>query len=88
VLLLLALYTAMTAARLALCTMTLNQMAALVIVMGSFNAGILPSPERKVQKSSHQTQISKQNKAKGEAIHAQAHACATTLVANERANPR
>ena len=37
---------------------------------------------------SHQEQISKQNKRKRKAIHAQAHARATTLVAEERALPK
>jgi len=56
--------------------------------VGGINAGILPSPERKVRKRSHQEQISKQNETKRKVVHAQAHACATTLVAEERALPK
>jgi hypothetical protein len=52
------------------------------------NAGILPSPERKVRKMSHQEQIGKQNESKRKVVHAQAHARATTLVAEERALPK
>jgi hypothetical protein len=37
---------------------------------------------------SHQEQISKQNERKRKAVHAQAHARATTLVAEERALPK
>jgi hypothetical protein len=68
--------------------MTPNPTAASVITVGGINAGILPSPERKVRKTSHQEQISKQNKTKCKAVHAQAHARATTLVAEERALPK
>ncbi len=86
-LLLLALATAVMVARLALCKITPNQMAALVIVAGGVNAGILPPPDRKVRKTSHQSQISMQNKVKRKAVHAQAHARTTTLLAKERAKP-
>jgi hypothetical protein len=51
-------------------------------------AAALPSPERKVRKTSHQEQINKQNETKRKAIHAQAHARATTLVAEERMKPK
>ena len=44
--------------------------------------------ERKVQKMSHQEQISKQNERKRKAVHAQAHARATTLIAKERMKPK
>jgi hypothetical protein len=76
-----------TVARPVLCTITPNQTAALVVLIGGVNAGILPSLERKVRKTSHQAQINRQNKAKRKAVHAQAHACAATLVAKERAKP-
>ena len=52
------------------------------------NAGILPSPERKVRKTSHQEQIGKQNESKCKGIHAQAHSRTTILVAEERALPK
>ena len=61
----------------------LNQ-TALIVAVGEINAAILPSPERKARKTSHQNQINNQNERKHKAIHAQAHACATTLVAKER----
>ncbi len=41
-----------------------------------------------MRKTSHQEQISKQNERKRKAVHAQAHACATTLVAEERVMPK
>ena len=47
-------------------------------------AGNLPSPQRKTRKTCNQEQIEKQNGQKQKALHAQAHACATTLVAEER----
>ena len=56
--------------------------------MSGINAVILPSPERKARKTSHQEQISKQNVRKHKAVHAQAHGRATTLVAEERALPK
>jgi hypothetical protein len=56
--------------------------------VGGINAGILPSPERKVRKTSHQDQIGKQNERKCKAIHAQAHTRATTLIAKQRAMPK
>ena len=59
-----------------------------VSAVGGIGASILPSPERKVRKLSHQVQIRKQNKRKRKAIHAQSHAQVTTLVAEERAKPR
>ena len=73
----------------ALRTITPNLAAAPVVtVVSRMNAGILPSPERKVRKTSHQEQISKQNEKKRRTIHAQVHARATTLVAEERALPK
>ncbi len=44
----------------------------------------LPSPPRKTQKTSHQEQIARQNERKRRAIQGQAHARATTLIAEER----
>jgi hypothetical protein len=41
-----------------------------------------------VRKTSHQEQIDKQNETKRKAAHAQAHARATTLVAEERMKPK
>jgi hypothetical protein len=86
--LLLALATVATTARPALRMISLNQMAAPVVTVSGINAGILPSPERKVRKTLHQKQIGKQNKRKRKVIHAQAHVRATTLVAKERAMPK
>jgi hypothetical protein len=63
-------------------------MVAPVVAVGGVNAGILPSLERKVSKTSHQEQIGKQNERKLKAVHAQAHAHATTLVAKERGVPK
>jgi hypothetical protein len=57
-------------------------------MVGGVNAGILPSLERKVRKMLHQEQIGKQNKRKRKAIYAQAHARATTLIAEERVMSR
>ncbi len=71
----------------ALRTITPNLAAALVVTVAGINAGILPSPERKVRKTSHQEQIGKQNESKRKVVHAQAHARATTFVAEERALP-
>jgi len=79
--LLLALATVATTARLAL------RLVAPVFVVGGIDAGILPSPERKVRKTPHQEQIGKQNERKHKAVHAQAHVRATTLVAEERMKP-
>jgi hypothetical protein len=67
---------------------TPNQTAAPVITVGGYNAGIFPSPERNVRKLLHQEQIGKQIERKRKAAHAQAHARATTLVAEERAMPK
>ncbi len=69
----------------ALRTITPNPTVAPVVTVGGVNAGILPSPERKVRKTSHQEKIGKQNERKCKAVHAQAHARATPLVAEERA---
>ena len=70
----------------ALRTITPDMAAAPVVTVCGINAGgILPSPERNVRKTSDQKQISKQNERKRKAVYAQAHARATTLVAEERA---
>jgi hypothetical protein len=84
----LALVSVATMATPVLQTITPNPTVAPVITVGGFNAGILPSPERKVRKTLHQEQIGKQNKRKRKVVHAQAHARATTLVAEERAMPK
>jgi hypothetical protein len=78
---LLALATEVTVTRPALRTNTLNQAPAPFIMAGEVNAGILLSLERKVQKTSHQEQISKQNERKRKAVHAQAHMYTATLIA-------
>jgi hypothetical protein len=75
-------------ARLVLKIIMPNQAAAPVFMVGGFDASILPSLERKVRKTLHQEQISKQNKSKRKAVHAQAHARTTTLIAKERAIPK
>ncbi len=87
---LLALATVAPAAssRLALQTIMPNLAAAPTVTVAGMNAGILPSLERKVRKTSHQEQISKQNERKRKVVRAQAHARATTLVAKERALPK
>ncbi len=85
---LLALAPVATTARPALQSILTKQTVAPVIVVGGIDASILPSPERKVRKTSHQEQIGKQNKRKCKAVHAQAHARATTLVAKERMKPK
>ena len=60
--LLLALASVETTARPALRTITPNPTVAPVVMVCGVNAGILPSPERKVRKTSHQEQIlGKQN---------------------------
>ena len=79
---------AASSSRPALRTITPNLAAAPVVTVAGMDAGILPSPDRKVRKTSHQEQIGKQNEKKRKAIHAQAHARATTLVAEERALPK
>jgi hypothetical protein len=85
---LLALATVAMTARPALRLILTKQTVAPVIVVGGIDASIHPSPERKVQKTSHQEQIGKQNERKRKAVHAQAHARATTLVAEERMKPK
>ena len=57
-------------------------------MVGGIDASIHPSPERKVRKISHQEQIGKQNERNRNAIHAQAHGRATTLIAEERMKPK
>ncbi len=73
---LLALATVAPAAssRPALQTITPNQEAAPTVTVAGMNAGILSSQERKVRKTSHQEQISKQNERKRKVVRAQAHA--------------
>ena len=78
---------AASSSRPALRTITPNLAAAPVVTVAGMNAGILPSPERMVRKTSHQEQIGKQNESKCKGIHAQAHSRATILVAEERALP-
>ncbi len=85
---LLSLYSVATTARPALRTITPNLTVAPIVMVGGVNADILLSPQRKVRKTSHQEQIGKQNKRKRKAVHAQAHARATTIVAKERAMPK
>jgi hypothetical protein len=80
--------TVATTARPALRSILTKQTVAPVIVVGEIDARILPSPERKVRKTSHQEQIDKQNETKRKAAHDQAHARATTLVAEERMKPK
>ncbi len=84
----LALMSVAMTARPALRTIMPNPTVAPVVTVGGVNAGILPSPERKVRKMLHQEQIGKQNERKCKAVHAQAHARATTLVAKEKAMPK
>ena len=49
---------------------TITTVPAAVSVVGGIDASILPSPERKVRKTSHQEQINKQNETKRKALHA------------------
>ena len=79
---------AAASSRLALRTITPNPTAVPVVTVGGINAGILPSPERKVRKMSHHEQIGEQNKRKRKVVHAQDHMHAITLVAKERALPK
>ena len=86
-LLALAMVASAASSRPALRTITPNLATAPIVTVAGMNAGILPSPERKVRKTSHQEQIGKQNESKCKGIHAQAHSRATILVAEERALP-
>jgi hypothetical protein len=61
---------------------------AAVSVLPAAGVAALPSPPRKTQITSHQEQIARQNERKQKAVHAQAHARATTLVAEERAKEK
>jgi hypothetical protein len=61
---------------------------AAVSVLPAAGVAALPSPPRKTRKTSHQEQIARQNDRKQKAVHAQAHARATTLVAEERAKEK
>jgi hypothetical protein len=88
---LLALSTTANMGRAALTTITPVPVA--VSVLPAAGLAALPSPPRKMQKTSHQEQITRQNERKHRAVHGQAHARATTLIAEERAkeekeNPR
>ncbi len=81
---LLALSTTANAGRAALVTITPVPVA--VSVFPAAGVAALPSPpSRKTQKMLHQEQIAQQNERKHRAVHGQAHARATTLVAEERA---
>ena len=62
--------------------------AAVFVFPAAAGADALPSPPRKTRKTSHQEQIARQNERKHRAVHAQAHARATTLVAEERAKEK
>jgi hypothetical protein len=75
---LLALSTTANVGRAALATITPVLVA--VSVLSAAGVAALPSPPRKMQKTSHQEQIARQNKRKHRAVHGQAHARATTLV--------
>jgi hypothetical protein len=61
---------------------------AAVSVLPAAGVAALPSPPRKTRKTSHQEQITRQNERKQKAVNAQAHARATTLVAEERAKEK
>jgi hypothetical protein len=65
---LLSLASVVRTARPALQTIMPNPTVAPIVTVGGVNAGILPSPERKVRKTSHQEQIGKQNKRKRKAV--------------------
>jgi hypothetical protein len=80
---LLALSTTANVGRAALATIFPVPVA--VSVLPAAGVAALSSPPRKTQKTSHQEQIAQQNERKYRAIHGQAHARATTLVAEERA---
>jgi hypothetical protein len=53
-------------------------------ILPAAKVAALPSPPRKMQKTLHQDQIGRQNERKRRAVQGQAHARATTLVAEER----
>ncbi len=80
---LLALSTTENVGRAALATITPVPVA--VFVLPAAGVAALPSPPRKTRKTSHQEQIAQQNERKHRAVHGQAHARATTLVAEETA---
>jgi hypothetical protein len=61
---------------------------AAVSILPAAGVAALPSPPRKTRKTSHQEQIARKNERKQKAVHAQAHARATTLVAEERAKEK
>ncbi len=53
-------------------------------ILPAAGVAALPPLPRKTQKTLHQEQIAWKNKQKRRAVQGQAHACATTLVADER----
>jgi len=59
-----------------------------VSILPAAGVAALPLPPRKTQKTPHQEQIARQNERKQMAVHAQAHARATTLIAKERAKEK
>ncbi len=61
---------------------------AAVSVLPAAGVAALPSPPRKTWKTLHQEQIVRQNERKQKAVNAQAHARATTLIAEERAKEK
>ncbi len=79
---LLALSTTENVGRAALTTITPVPVG--VSILPAAGVAALPSPPRKTQKT-YQEQIVRQNERKHRAVHGQAHARATTLVAEERA---
>ncbi len=79
---LLSLLTTANVARVALAAITPIPVAGPILPAAGVAA--LPLPPRKTQKTSHQEQIAWQNKQKRRAVQGQAHARATTLVAEER----
>jgi len=67
---------------------TIATVPAAVSVLPAARVTALPSPPRKTRKTTYQEQIAWQNERKHRAVHAQAHARATTLVAEERAKEK
>jgi hypothetical protein len=59
-----------------------------VSILPAAGMAAFPLPPKKTQKTSHQEQITRQNERKQKAVHVQAHARATTLVAEERAKEK
>ncbi len=79
---LLSLLTTANVGRVALAAITPIPVAGPILPAAGVAA--LPLPPRKMQKTSHQEQIARQNEWKRRAVQGQAHARATTLVAEER----